>query len=106
MSDYLFHIFPSALRSQPIPEQPKTALKVSISNLSPLSKPKVAPVQHPISRLIREANSLVHSWRHGLTESEREACLRAEERRQILLARMHNVSPEFLGRVRHPLFMC
>lgn len=45
----------------------------------------------PLARIIRDTGNLVLSWRDGLNESEREDKARAEERMQILAARMQNV---------------
>ena len=56
------------------------------------SKQKQSGAGHPLSKIIRGTNSLVLSLRDGLTQSEREAHRRTEERKAILRARMQNVS--------------
>ena len=45
----------------------------------------------PISRALKGVGSLVLSLRDGLTDEEREANRRRDERRQILTLRMKNV---------------
>jgi TAG lipase / steryl ester hydrolase / phospholipase A2 / LPA acyltransferase len=45
----------------------------------------------PLVRIIRDTGNLILSWRDGLNESERQDKTRAEERMQILAARMQNV---------------
>ena len=51
-----------------------------------------APARSILSRVIREANSFVTSFRDGLTPSEREDRRRVGERKQILDLHMKTVS--------------
>jgi len=63
------------------------------------SKSQKAAVLQPLSsavRGLRDASNVLLSWRDGMTESEREDRRRAEQRMQILAARMQNVSRQVL----------
>ncbi|GAB1317378.1 Lipase 5 [Madurella fahalii] len=58
--------------------------------VKPKKEPKDQHAPFQLSKLIRDANNRILSWRDGLSQSEREDRRRTEERAQILAARMQN----------------
>jgi TAG lipase / steryl ester hydrolase / phospholipase A2 / LPA acyltransferase len=98
MPDLLLH-GPPVIR---LNSGPDNKLKLASQPPTPASKKKNKQTQRysvlqPVSKIIRDASNYMLSWRDGLNGSEREDRRRAEERMQILAARMQNVSwPESL----------
>ena len=97
----LLHILPAFRAATPegtlggSKKSPPTVITTSVPVKSSVARRK--PTQTPsgpsfLSKIVRDANNYVLSWRDGLSESERSDRERIEERKQILAARMHNVS--------------
>ncbi|KAK3361979.1 acyl transferase/acyl hydrolase/lysophospholipase [Lasiosphaeria ovina] len=93
MTDLLIHGPPVIRVSSGADGKLKTPVEASTSasTLKKKKKTQHAPVQ-PLTKVVRDASSILLSWRDGLTESERESKRRTEERMQILAARMQGAT--------------